>query len=114
MLDSEVYNAAIAVIESGWTQNAFARDAAGHSTNPCGSEAKSWCLGGALIAVLDASRYDKVRRLNNEKRIIELAENLGLPDGREVLWNDDPNRTKEHVVRLLQKAATLSYILEGE
>ena len=114
MLDSEVYNEAVNLIEKGWTQNAFARNSLGRMVSPCEDEAKSWCLTGALVAAVNNLREGSTYTATNARKVLELTNNLGLANNDEVQWNDDPDRTKEQVVRLLQKAATLSYISEGK
>ena len=104
MLNSELYSKAADMIESGWTQNAFARDEWGHSVGPDEDAATSWCLNGALWLVL--YKNTTFNRASNCFASIyyKLIKNLKLSEFA-AKWNDDPDRTQKDVVRLLKNAA---------
>ena len=114
MLDSEVYNKAADMVESGWTQNAYARDSQEKPTYPCRNNAESWCLSGALIAAVYNLRGGVYYSSDDAEKAFKLSEDLGLPCGDTAEWNDNPDRTKEQVVDLLRDAATQSLLSEGE
>ena len=110
MLDSEIYNKAADMIESGWAQDSFARDVYGDSVHPCGGKAASWCLSGALIAAVHPMEKSTFYVPACPSR---LAEGLML-EGEINNWNDYYARTKEEVVSCLQRAAARSLLSERE
>ena len=92
---SKVYNKAADLVEKGWTQHASARDKHGNSCQVNSTSAVSWCVTGALNL---AAWYIPASSLKEIRNYIYYSR--GMLD-----WNDDPNRTKEHVVKLLREAA---------
>ena len=99
MKHSEIYNAAAALIEKGWTQHALARTIEGFTCHPNSPLARSWCLTGALKAVSgDLIGPALVSNLLDHAR---LGEAICLPS-----WNDNPCRTKKQVIARLLKAVT--------
>lgn len=107
MTDAELYNKAADIIKKGWTQNAFARNEEGFSVTPDGKDATSWCLTGALWLVVRGNKNPKEYYGDVPLTVHNLIKNLGLRESAGV-WNDDPNRTKEEVIELLQKAVILT------
>ena len=111
---SEIYNKAANLVEKGWTQDAMARNEQGAEVYSNSRYAISWCLGGALNCASQGFSLN---------RRVELRKYLGL-DLDVPSWNDDPNRTKEDVIKLLRDAAkradkegihhnaVISYLLE--
>ena len=108
MLDSQIYSKAADIIQKGWVQNTFAKNGCGAGTHPCGDDAESWCLSGALIASIYLIEGDYLSSCPNR-----LTEGLML-GGDVIVWNDHPYRKKEHVVAVLRKAAARNLLLEGK
>lgn len=82
------------LIEQGWTQEVWARNAHGVPTNPHSLEAACFCLYGALKRV--ANQNQRVE--NDLYRLIGRYALEGL-----VHFNDNPTRTKKEVLELLDK-----------
>ena len=80
----------------GWTQGAYARDAAGTPTGSRMPDAVCWCLDGALRATadFDVDAADIARDA--------LASALGMSV---TAWNDSPGRTKDEVIAALETVA---------
>lgn len=76
----------IALLKQGWTQHVMARDSDGNETNPISNKAVCWCLLGAIYKVgghtSEAIHY----------KVTNIA-----------AWNDNPNRTVEEVIDLVEK-----------
>jgi hypothetical protein len=49
MTIADVREAAAQLLEKGWTQGYFARDASGEKCNPNDPAAVCWCMAGALV-----------------------------------------------------------------
>ena len=109
MLNSEMYNKAADMVESGWIQGEMAKNEEGCFVHPLAGDAKSWCLSGALRVVSWTVKDHNQYALT----FLKLIKNLGLSE-HATTWNDRPRRTKEQVVALLRSAATRSLALEGE
>lgn len=88
MNNVEFLKAVRAIIEKGWTQRVFARDAQGKPVSSGSKEAVSHCVVGAARAVGDIARLHSImwRDIYN------------IPE-----WNDDPRRTKGEVLAMLDK-----------
>ena len=81
-------------IAKGWCQGVAAKDDSGAMCYPEDSRAREWCLIGALIAVYPEA--NKTRQDVTTKLQHALGE-LGFAK-----WNDDPKRTKQEVIDLLE------------
>ena len=92
---SEVYNKAAGLVERGWTQHASARDRYGDRCQVNSTLAVSWCFTGALNL---AGWYIPFSSLREIRDYVYYNQDM-------VDWNDNPNRTKKDVVKLLRDAA---------
>jgi len=92
MKTSEVLRLMRAKIESGWTQRWFARTASGYGVSGLFNGATSWCLVGALQVATNNRTPESIGYVN---------ELIGNPW---CSWNDDPSRTKEDVLAMLDQA----------
>ena len=83
-----------AKIEQGWCQKTDAKDKFGNFVSADSYAAVCWCSEGAIISVVG---------LNNQAEdtmdILRFITNCGI-----VKWNDAPERTKEEVLELFDKA----------
>lgn len=101
---SDILSRARTLILDGWCQGADARDAQGRDVLPWSLEARSWSVLGALVG------GDGVGRAQvGMMPILELGEAivaLGEAGDTHSLqaWNDRPDRTKEEVVALFDRA----------
>lgn len=89
------------LISKGWTQNTYARDKDGEPTPSSRNEDKAvcWCLFGALIkADLKMMNEDDYSPHFFIKYLEEFESKLGEDIPR---WNDDPQRTQQDVLNLL-------------
>jgi hypothetical protein len=88
-----------ALIEKGWCQKDYARDAGGAGEWPTDAACACYCSAGAIMAIAN--------------------ENLELEDALEdafrkatggsiITWNDHPNRTQAEVIEAFRKAAELA------
>lgn len=86
----------------GWCQGTFARNIDGEQVTTIDSQAASFCLLGALYKsctldnIYDFDKFDTYYQIV-QKSISE----LGFPDVPS--WNDKTGRTKEEVIKLLEK-----------
>lgn len=101
MTPKEVLSAAHQLLlEKGWTRYASARNAAQEPVPAVDPTAVSFCIIGAITAVApnpvarDAAHKLLRRRLGNQ--FVSA-------------WNDDPSRTKEEVLELLEKGITSDF-----
>lgn len=128
----EVLERAVELVEGGWLQGNFARDKDGNVVHSYSGDACSFCAQGALVrasgelggdncgpisskypspvASLTANVYRKSKMvlaeiLNYEN---EYSLNLGDPDAIIQSWNDNPNTTKQDVIRVLRKTRTFA------
>jgi hypothetical protein len=81
-----------ALIEAGWTQDTWARDAEGEPVWPESEDAVCFCTRGAVRA---ATRWNGPERY----AMFELLEGE-IPSGMIAQWQDSPERTKEEVLDL--------------
>jgi hypothetical protein len=84
-------------IRKGWTQGAFARNAAGDAIGSYSPNAVYWCLYGALCAAYpdDAEwikAYNKVRLEIQKKSLFDIP----------ISWNDSEQRIQAEVILLLE------------
>lgn len=88
------------LIEKGWAQGFYARDAAGEVVSVEDPTACSFCAMGALVYVTqEASRETSRSAFNAMERAVS--------DGNIARYNDAPERTKEEVLALFDKAKEL-------
>lgn len=57
---SEILRAAADLIDKGWTQGAYARNATGASVGPHDTDAVCFCALGAISRAVGTERYDAV------------------------------------------------------
>lgn len=91
----EKLKAARALIEKGWTQKWFARDAAGDVCNSSSPNAVCWCVIGACHAT--GIPDDTIAYMARTQKIAYLPR-----------WNDAPDRTQAEVLALFDKAIALA------
>jgi hypothetical protein len=103
----------------GWSKGAQARDVRGHVVNAWSDKAASWSLVGALLA--SWHRHDN--RLDADF-VAHSAEAQGLADATDVLsratgtlaidfWNDAPERNRDDVLTVVDRALTLLDYAQG-
>jgi hypothetical protein len=84
------------LIQRGWIQRCYARDAGGYRVDPHDSRATCWCLLGACMRAevdFETGVRDLIRlAIDPDKKIM-------LPT-----WNDAPERTKEEVLEVIRRA----------
>ena len=82
-------------IKKGWCQGSSARYSDGITCNPESLHAEQWCLHGSVIA---AYQEDFAKREGVcEKVYDKLPKGFGM-----AVWNDDPRRTQQQVIKLLE------------
>jgi len=96
-------------VAESWCHGADARNADGLEVDPWDDDAASWSLLGAMVAVLEEEA-----RLWGEMPLDDLAAAMyalsGLIETESLAgWNDDPRRTQEAVLEMLDRAAA-SYV----
>lgn len=89
-----------ALVEKGWTQHVFARDAAGGSVFEQDPRAVCWCASGALW-VVGVNMFTDARRVF--MRANGITETVGIPE-----WNDAPERTQADVLAAFDRAIELA------
>jgi hypothetical protein len=96
----QVLKSARARIERGWCQGVWAKNAKGQETSVRGEDAVCWCAMGAVVASSTTST------LHTEAAVrFYLAEAVG----KDVqVFNDTPNRKKEEVLVMFDKAIRLA------
>jgi hypothetical protein len=83
------------IAEVGWTQGAYARDAVGTTISPAREDATCFCMEGAL------------RRASRDRGLFDAAEGVILDKCGELTipsFNDAPDRTKDEVLSVLDRA----------
>lgn len=84
-----------ALLEKGWCQGEYAKDADGYPVHADNLEASSWCINGALIGI----------RVSSPHVIFELEYLLSDKVGIGIIcWNDKRYRTQVEVLALMDKA----------
>ena len=89
------------LIEQGWTQGAFARDADGHGVNHRNSRAVCFCGVGAIRRAADDLRMPRRLTAAAWKVLDDVC-----PD-QELLamgWQDEPGRTQSEVLAMFDRA----------
>lgn len=90
---------------SKWTRTSLAKGADKFSVNPYSPFATCWCLDGALIKAFKTLRFPESAY---DDAMYVLAREIDPKGGlvKSVVWdwNDDPSRTYEEVVALLEAA----------
>jgi hypothetical protein len=101
------FNELATLIQTGWTQEANARDAYGFNTSPESPKATCWCLHGAVcrLALSNEYPYDWTVVKNIERALDAAAFMAQRPSY--VVYNDTPNRTKEDILSLIEEARGL-------
>jgi hypothetical protein len=95
----KVLTDARAMVERGWTQGWFARDAAGNKRYELDESAVCWCMAGAYMAVAPGlasweEAEDFLKRAIGEESV---------PD-----WNDVDGRTQAEVLAAFDRAIELA------
>lgn len=88
------------LIAQGWTQHAFARDAQGEICAASEAVATCWCIRGAVRRVCLTGESSESPLWG--KVLHTLSTTLGR--GGLAEWNDAPERTKEEVLSLFDRA----------
>lgn len=101
----ELLQRASDLIRRGWTQHAESRDAAGTAVDPWLATATCWSLLGALVAALEEQTDS-----GDDLPLQDLADALDalalFVDSDSLAdWNDDPERTQDDVMGVLNAAA---------
>ena len=81
-------------IAKGWCQGVSAQDSNGHVCRNDAPYATNWCLIGALAAAYperNEHRFNVTLNLQSKLGHLQFAK-----------WNDDPKRTKQEVIALLE------------
>jgi hypothetical protein len=87
-----------------WTQGASARTAGiGVSCDPCSSHAVSWCVVGAIQAVVGADIRDDEDEDDNTGKAYRILDSLVL-EGEITRFNDRPGRTHADVLAVMDAA----------
>jgi hypothetical protein len=100
----ELLRRASDLIRCGWTQHAESRDAAGAAVDPWKATAICWSLLGALVAALE-EETDRGADLPLQQ-LADALDALALFVDSDSLadWNDDPRRTQDDVIGVLDAA----------
>ena len=92
------------VLERGWTQEVYARDANGHVIYPENKDACQWCISGALRKASRFSDYDDAEKLPPGYPEAYRAILSACPDFDLVRYNDEEGRTQADVLDLMSRA----------
>lgn len=88
--------AARALIEKGWTQRTYARDANGNVVEETDGGAVAFCAAGACWAVSSREARDALRR--------QVGLETNTPDWPSIsAFNDAPDRTQQDVLALFDR-----------
>jgi len=94
------------LVASSWTQHTEARSDDGNPIDPWSSDATSWSLLGALVAV-----YARLQRVDGEGSALEALARACVKLAKTVdsdslaAWNDAGGRTQADVLAALDEAA---------
>lgn len=80
-------------VRKGWTQGEYARNSDGKYVLWSDPTAVCWCLDGALMAAYPGVGYSLA--INKLRDVAPF--NI-------IVWNDAPDRTKQEVIELLERA----------
>jgi hypothetical protein len=101
----ELLRRACDLVRRGWSQHADARSAAGVAVQPWQDTAVAWSLLGALVAALE-ERTDRGSELPLDQLAAALNELADRVDDDSLAhWNDEPARTHDDVINVLEAAA---------
>lgn len=113
---ARVLERAAALVETGWTQDAYAVTMEGEEVNVCSPRACAWCATGAIHAA-------SAGRMNFSAAyalILDVSRRLKATTGVALAaWNDHPDREPEEVALFLRAQALRSHycairLLAGE
>jgi hypothetical protein len=95
-------------VRQGWCQGADATDAFGEPVEPWSAEAVRWSLLGAIVVALDRAESST----SHELALPALAEAMGaladlIYEPSLARWNDDPLRSQQEVLTVLERARTI-------
>ena len=90
-------------IRKGWCKNTNALDDNGYSCEPTAPYAVKWCLAGAVCA---AYKDDTPKREHAFDKVLAAIAPQSL---FVAYWNDQPKRTKEEVIALLESIGEQLY-----
>lgn len=101
-------------VRKGWCQGADATDASGEPVEPWSAEAARWSLLGAIVAALD-----RPARPGHELPLPALATAMGaladlIDEPSLARWNDDPLRSQQEVLTVLERARTICLSRGGD
>lgn len=89
------------LLEQGWTQFVFARDAEGDALRAMDDNAVAWCVDGALRKACGyGNNYVSTRKMLNELLFDKFPD---IPH-RITFWNDLHTTKKEDVLKLFDRA----------
>ncbi len=105
---AELLGRAHRYVREGWCQGADATDASGEPVEPWSAEATCWSLLGAIVAALDRHESRPARELP----LPALATAMGalaalIHEPSLARWNDDPLRSQQEVLTVLEGARTI-------
>lgn len=95
-----------AVIERGWCQGCFARDAQGQPIESTDPLAETFCIRGAMRAVAP-NDYDVRARAHRHLEDVIIALTDGDCDSI-ASYNDDPDRTHAEILAVFDAAIALA------
>lgn len=85
------------LIQQGWCQEAYARDANGNKVEAVDETAVCWCISGAILKA--AGGYQGRHGEDAERVVDYFAVVIGTIDVSG--WNDSPATTKEKVLKAI-------------
>jgi hypothetical protein len=91
------------LVAFGWCQGSDARDGTGAATEPWGERAVAWSLLGALVAAVDLPPEADALLLGPLRRALTALADV-IDEPLLAIWNDDPARTQDDVLRTLDAA----------
>lgn len=90
------------LVNRGWTQGDYARDAAGHEVDPRDPEAVCWCAQGAIWKAGCTAEFQAISVL-----CTHINDTPGWYVDTVIAWNDHPDRTAEEVATTMRECAEL-------
>ena len=95
-------------VRKAWCQGADATDASGEPVEPWSAEAARWSLLGAIVAALDRPESRQGRELPLPALAIAMgALAVLIYEPSLARWNDDPLRSQQEVLTVLERAQTI-------
>jgi len=103
MLVTQVLRFARALLATGWSQGAQARDEHGEAVDPLDERAESWSLTGAIKTVVNdaGDQTQETERLARTALAVMLAIRVEQLEA----WNDSPERTQHEVLAACDSAS---------